>query len=84
MQFRMRSLEVSSPVDLALMREKFEVHFGGRDYTEDEISDNLTVVGIVTGYRRVQLDPDSTQVFLDVSQGSNEEFRMSYLGINIF
>ena len=76
----MKSVVISSPVDLTEMRGKFECQFNGRNFNESDISDNLTVIGIVTGYRRVQMDPDSTQVFLDLSQGSNEEFRLSYLG----
>ena len=76
----MKSVVKTSPVSLTEMRSEFERQFNGRNYNENEISDNLTVIGVVTGYRRVQLDPDSTQVYLDLSQGSNEEFRMSYLG----
>jgi len=76
----MRALEIRSPVDLAVLRKDFEKVFNGRDFREEDISSNLTIVGFVSSYQRLQLDPDSVQVFLNVSQGSNEEFRFTYTG----
>ena len=76
----MKILEIRSPVKLSGLRHDFERVFNGRDFHEDVISGYLCIIGLVTGYRRFQLDPDCVQVDLAVSQGSNEEFRFTYTG----
>ena len=78
--FRMKSVSIQSPVSLRDVRSLFERTFAGQDFDESAISGNLSLVGIISGYRRLQTDPDFSHVFLEVSQGSNEEFRLNYIG----
>ena len=76
----MNALELKSPLNLERVREYFERNFKGRDFSEDAIPASFYLMGIISGYRRVRIDLESTQVCIDVSQGSNEEFRLQYVG----
>ena len=77
---RMHSVSLSSPLCLRSVREYFETTFCGRDYSDSEVPTSSYVLGIITGYRLVRTDYESTQVCLDLSQGSNEEFRLQFTG----
>ena len=76
----MNSRKLQSPLCLKTVREYFEMKFGGGDFSEDDVPVSSHVIGIITGYRRARTDYDSTHVQLDLSQGSNEEFRLHYTG----
>ena len=78
--FRMNSESLKSPLCLKTVRKYFERNFCGKDFHETDVPVSSYVMGIVTGYRLVRTDYDSTQVCLDLSQGSNEEFRLQYIG----
>ena len=58
------------------------LHFESKDgqYSEADFPQHFTIVGLISGHRRVQLDPDLTQVYLELTQGMNEEFRLRYEG----
>ena len=76
----MNALDLRSPLSLVHAREYFERNFNGRDFLEEEIPASFYFMGIISGYRRARIDLESTQVCIDVSQGSNEEFRLQYIG----
>ena len=73
-------MNIFSPMDLYKVRSYFETVFHGEDFTESDVPATVNVIGLVSGYRRVQTDPDLTQVFLEISQGFNEEYRLTYVG----
>ena len=73
-------MSLSSPLCLKSVREYFETTFCGRDYSDNEVPKSSYMIGIITGFRTVRTDYESTQVCLDLSQGSNEEFRLQYTG----
>ena len=76
----MNSESLKSPLCLETVRKYFERNFCGRDYFDTDVPASSYIMGIVTGYRVVRTDYDSAQVCLDLSQGSNEEFRLQYTG----
>ena len=69
---------LTSPLCLSDARRYFERSEGL--FLESDLPPNLSIVGVISGYRRQQWDPDFTQVTLEVTQGLNEEFRFSYEG----
>lgn len=80
----MNSEKLKSPLCLKSVREYFERNFCGRDFSDKDVPVSSYIMGIVTGYRLVRTDYDSTQICLDLSQGSNEEFRLQYTGMSLY
>ena len=74
----MKSMGLRNPLNLSEARMYFESKQG--QYLSSDFPQNLTVVGVLSGHRRSQIDPDFTQVYLELSQGLNEEFRLCYEG----
>lgn len=69
---------LTSPLCLSTARKYFESRKGA--YLMSDVPSSLSIVGIISGYRREQYDPDFTQVHICLTQGLNEEFRMVYEG----
>lgn len=46
----------------------------------DEFPGNLTITGLISGLRVCQTDPDFREVSFNVTQGSNEELCVTYIG----
>ena len=76
----MNSESLKSPLCLTTARKYFERNFCGEDFYDTDVPASSYLMGVVTGYRLVRTDYDSTHVCLDLSQGSNEEFRLRYVG----
>ena len=78
----MHSVGIFSPLKLFDVRRYFETTFRGNDFQASDIPSTMNLIGLISGHRRVQMDPDLTQVYLEVSQGFNEEYRLTYVGKN--
>ena len=71
--------EWNRPVSLSKLREHFE-QLHGADFESSYIPGNLVVVGFITGLRVLTRTSDFREVQLSVSQGLNEELRLTYVG----
>ena len=66
----------SEPLDLMGLRQKLEA----KPALFEVIPGNLSLVGIISGYRVIQTDPSFREVHFEVSQGYNDELRLFYIG----
>ena len=66
----------SEPLNLAHLRVRLE-----RDPKMFESSPgNLSIIGVISGYRTKQTDPSFREVYFEISQGYNDELRLVYIG----
>ena len=64
------------PIDLKQARAHIELN----PHSLDTIPGNLCTVGIVSGYRVLTQTSDFREIQLAVSQGGDEELRLTYMG----
>ena len=69
-------MDWSVPVDLKKLRHMLEVDPALFETTPG----NLSLIGIVSGYRVIQTDPSFREIHFEVSQGYNDELRLVYIG----
>ena len=75
----MNTIDWSRPLSLKSLRIHFEALAGG-DYPEDYVPNNLNVIGLLMGYRRLHYTAEFSEYSMDISQGCNEELRIRYIG----
>ena len=69
-----------------ILKNHFHLTITVRRYFEafpqnlEVLPQNLLVCGLISGYRTLRTDPDFQEVFVDVTQGGNEELRIVYSG----
>ena len=66
----------TEPLDLVEVRSVLE----NDPSTLNAVPGNLCLVGIISGFRILQTDPDFREIFFEVSQGYNDELKLHYLG----
>lgn len=64
------------PIDLKRAREHLEVN----PPSLDEVPGNLCTVGILSGYRILNHTAEFREIQFAISQGGNEELRLTYIG----
>ena len=69
----------SVPLNLEQVRCYFE-KYSGNDFPSEDVSNNMVVLGILTGYQATSIDSCTREVHFSISQGGNTELRFSYLG----
>ena len=71
----------SKPLNLLHLRLYLTAKEPVASYIQFSAPARLNVIGLVSGYRELQTDPDFREFFLDVTQGYDEELRINYQGI---
>ena len=59
---------------------KVRRYFEAFPHNLSTLPQNLLVSGLISGYRVLRTDPDFQEVFVDITQGGNEELRIVYSG----
>ena len=77
-----RDFDWNLPLDLSRLREHLTVSDSNVSYIQFSAPSRLNIVGMVSGYRGLQTDPDFKEFFLDITQGYDEELRIAYQGIS--
>ena len=70
---------IQGDISLRNMRTRFEA-LCGSDFDSQFVSDNLSAIGILTGYRILHHTDEFKEIELCLSQGGNEELRIYYQG----
>ena len=73
----------SKPLKQESLLRYFE-GFQGRDFQSEDVSSNMVIIGILTGFRLKPIDTGSREVQFCLSQGGNYEIRFSYLGMLLY
>ena len=75
----MSVIDWKRPLNLKALRVHFEA-LAGADYPMEYVPNNLSLVGLLMGYRRLYHTEEFSEYSMDISQGCNEEIRIRYVG----
>ena len=67
------------PVLLSNLREHLEM-LNGSDFEPSYVPGNLVAIGFISGYRVLTQTSEFRELQLSISQGLNEELRLTYVG----